>query len=111
MVTAVLPGALHGYIILMDGVATDMVAFTILGETDTVLGDGVASVTDMDTVATTVLAGVVTEHGVLLMAITMDTTITRTETEAMHTIAVEEVTIQTPTPFQETILDMHRDQM
>ncbi len=111
MVTGVLPGALHGYIILMDGAATDMVAFTVLGETDITLGAGVATDLDLDTEATTVLAGVVTEHGALHMAITTDTTITRTETETMHIIAVEEVTAEIPMLFQETILDMHLDQM
>lgn len=110
-VTVVLPGALHGYLILMDGAATDMVVSTIRGETDTVLGDGVALVTDTDMAVTAVLAGVVTEHGALLTAITMDITITRTETEAMLTTALEEVTIQTPMLFQETILDTHLDQM
>ncbi len=110
-VTVVLPGALHGYLILMDGAATDMVVSTIRGETDIVLGDGVALVTDTDMAATAVLAGVVTEHGALLTAITMDITITRTETEDMLTTALEEVIIQTPMLFQETILDTHLDQM
>ncbi|MUH34855.1 hypothetical protein D9O36_03280 [Zobellia amurskyensis] len=103
--TAVLAGVLHGYIILMDGEATDTEVITTLGDIDTVLGAG--AVTAMDMVAiTAVLAGVVTEHGVLLTAITMDITITRTETEVTLTIGQEEATKQTRMLFRVVTQDM-----
>jgi len=108
-VSVVLHGPRHGFIILMAGADTDTADTTTHGDTDTVLGAGVADMVTDSVGFTAALAGADTEHGALLTVIIMGLIIIPTETAAMHTIVVEEVTKPIQMLFQEEILDMYQE--